>query len=60
MSHKADRLSKKFKKSPTPVLTETFSDHAVLPDCLDQLPPRKVLITVILATVKRAEVCNRA
>ncbi len=33
---------------------------AVLPDVLDQLLLRKVLIAVILTTVNGAEVCNRA
>ncbi len=32
----------------------------MLPDGLDQLRPRKVLITVILTTVNEAEVCKRA
>jgi ankyrin repeat protein len=32
---------------------------AVLPDGLDQLAPRKVLITVILTTVNGTQVCNR-
>ncbi len=36
------------------------SDRAVLPDGLDQLPPRKVLITVILKTINGAEVCDKA
>ncbi len=36
------------------------SSQAVLPDGLDQLPMRKVLITVILTTVNGAEVCNSA
>ncbi len=31
--------------------------EAVLPDGLDQLPPRKVQFTAILTTVNRAEVC---
>ncbi len=30
-----------------------------LPDGLDQLPPRNVLITVILTTVNGAEIRNR-
>jgi hypothetical protein len=32
----------------------------VLPGGLGQLPPKKILFTVILTTVSRAEVCNRA
>ncbi len=36
-------------------------DYApVLPDGLDQLPLRKVLIEVLFKTVNRAELCNRA
>ncbi len=35
-------------------------EEAVLPDDLDQLPLRKVLITVILTTVNVVEVCNKA
>jgi hypothetical protein len=32
----------------------------VLPDGLDQLQPSIILITVILITVNRAEVCSKA
>ncbi len=32
----------------------------VFPDDLDQSPPKKILFTVILITVSRAEVCIRA
>ncbi len=32
----------------------------VLPDGLDQLPPREVLFTAIVTLVSRVEVCNKA
>ncbi len=33
---------------------------SVLPEGLDQLPPKNILFTFILTTVSRAEVCIRA
>ncbi len=37
-----------------------YTLQPVLPDGLDQLPPRKLLFTVILATINKAEVRIRA
>ncbi len=42
-------------------MSGAFPIHSsVLPDGLDQLPPRETLFIVILALVIEVEVCNRA
>jgi hypothetical protein len=42
------------------LIVRYFCIKPVLPDDLDQLPPREMLFTDILTTESRVEVCNKA